>query len=42
MINTMQDKNINIGKQLDDATKGVNVDSKAEDIKNKQANSIIN
>ena len=42
MINTMQDKNINIGKQLDDATKGVNVDSKAEDIKNQQANSIVN
>ena len=42
MTNTMQDKNINIGKQLDDATKGVNVDSKAEDIKNQQANSIVN
>ena len=42
MNNIIQDKNINIGKQLDDATKGVNVDSKAEDIKNQQANSIIN
>ena len=42
MNNIIQDKNINIGKQLDDATKGVNVDSKAEDIKNKEADSIIN
>ena len=42
MNNVIQDKNINIGKQLDDATKGVNVDSKAEDIKNQQANSIVN
>lgn len=42
MINTMQDKNINIGKQLDDATKEINADSKAESIKNQQANSIIN
>ena len=42
MINTMQDKNINIGKQLDDATKGINVNSKAENIKNQQADSIIN
>ena len=42
MNNVIQDKNINIGKQLDDATKGVNVDSKAEDIKNKEADSIIN
>ena len=42
MNNVMQDKNTNIGKQLDDATKGVNVDSKAEDIKNQQANSIVN
>ena len=42
MNNIIQDKNINIGKQLDDATKGVNVDSKAEDIKNQQANSIAN
>ena len=42
MNNVIQDKNINIGKQLDDATKGVNVDSKAEDIKNQQANSITN
>ena len=29
MTNTMQDKNINIGKQLDESTKGVNVNSKA-------------
>ena len=42
MINTMQDKNINIGKQLDDATKGINVDSKAENIKNQQADSFVN
>ena len=42
MINTMQDKNINIGKQLDDATKEINADSKAESIKNQQANSIAN
>ena len=42
MNNVMQDKNINIGKQLDDATKGINVDSKAENIKNQQADSIIN
>ena len=42
MNNVIQDNNINIGKQLDDATKGVNVDSKAEDIKNQQANSITN
>ena len=42
MNNVIQDKNINIGKQLDDASKGVNVNSKAEDIKNQQANSIIN
>ena len=42
MNNAIQDKNINIGKQLDDATKGVNVDSKAENIKNQQADSIIN
>ena len=38
----MQDKNINIGKQLDDATKGVNVNSKAESIKNQQVDSIMN
>ena len=42
MNNVIQDKNINIGKQLDDATKGVNVDSKAENIKNQQANSFVN
>ena len=42
MINIMQDKNINIGKQLDDATKATNVDSKAENIKNQQANSFVN
>ena len=42
MNNVIQDKNINIGKQLDDATKGINVDSKAENIKNQQADSIIN
>lgn len=42
MINTMQDKNMNIGKQLDDSTKANNVDSKAEDIKNQQVDSITN
>ena len=42
MINAMQDKNINIGKQLDEATKGINVESKSENIKNQQANSIVN
>ena len=42
MNNVIQDKNINIGKQLDDATKQNNVDSKAENIKNQQANSIAN
>ena len=42
MINTMQDKNINIGKQLDDATKEINADSKAESIKNQQVDSIVN
>ena len=42
MNNVIQDKNTDIAKQLDDATKGVNVDSKAEDIKNQQANSIAN
>ena len=42
MTNVIQDKNINIGKQLDDATKQNNVDLKAEDIKNQQADSIIN
>ena len=38
----MQDKNTNIAKQLDDATKATNVDSKAENIKNQEADSIIN
>ncbi len=42
MINTMQDKNINIAKQLDDTTKEINVESKSENIKNKEADSIIN
>ena len=42
MNNVMQDNNINIGKQLDDATKKINVDSKAENIKNQQANSFVN
>ena len=42
MSNVTQDKNINIGKQLDNATKGINVNSKAENIKNQQANSIVN
>ena len=42
MNNIMQGQNINIGKQLDDATKGVNVDLKAENIKNQEADSIIN
>ena len=42
MINVMQDNNINIGKELDDATKGINADSKAEDIKNQQVDSIMN
>ena len=42
MNNVMQDNNINIGKQLDDATKGINVNSKAENIKNQEADSIIN
>ena len=38
----MQEKNTNIAKELDDATKEINVDSKAESIKNQQANSIVN
>ena len=42
MTNVMQDKNTNIAKQLDYAIKESNVDSKAEDIKNKEADSIIN
>ena len=42
MINTMQNKNIDIAKQLDDTTKEINVESKSENIKNKEADSIIN
>lgn len=42
MNNVMQDKNINIAKQLDDTTKEINVESKSENIKNKEADSIIN
>ena len=42
MNNVIQDNNTNIAKQLDDATKGVNVNSKAESIKNQQVDSIIN
>ena len=42
MNNVIQDKNINIGKELDDVTKASNTDSKVEDIKNQQADSIIN
>ena len=42
MNNVIQDKNTDIAKQLDDATKQNNVDSKAENIKNQQANSIAN
>ena len=42
MNNVIQDKNINIGKQLDDAIKESNVNSKAEIIKNQQADSIVN
>lgn len=42
MINITQDKNRDIAKELDDATKENNVDSKAEDIKNQQADSITN
>ena len=42
MNSTMQDKNRDIAKELDEATKQNNVDSKAEDIKNQQANSIVN
>ena len=38
----MQDKNINIGKQLDDATKATNVDLKAENIKNQEIDLITN
>ena len=42
MNNVMQDNNINIAKQLDYAIKDSNVDSKAENIKNQQANSFVN
>ena len=42
MNNVMQDKNTNIAKQLDYAIKESNVDLKAENIKNKEADSIIN
>ena len=42
MNNVMQDKNRDIAKELDDATKASNADSKAENIKNQQANSIAN
>ena len=42
MNNVIQDKNINIGKQLDDATKEINADSKAENIKNQETDSITN
>ena len=42
MNNVMQDKNIDIAKELDEATKANNVDSKAERIKNQEADSIIN
>ena len=42
MTNTMQNKNIDIAKQLDDTTKEINVESKSENIKNQQLDSIIN
>ena len=42
MNNVMQDNNTNIAKQLDDATKQNNVNLKAENIKNQEADSIIN
>lgn len=42
MINTMQNKNIDIAKQLDDTTKEINVESKSENIKNQQLDSIMN
>lgn len=42
MTNTMQNKNIDIAKQLDDSMKENNVNSKVEDIKNQQAYSITN
>lgn len=42
MTNTMQNKNIDIAKQLDDSIKDSNVNLKAENIKNQEADSIIN
>ena len=42
MNNVMQDNNTNIAKQLDYAIKDSNVDLKAENIKNQEADSIIN
>ena len=42
MTNVMQDKNTNIAKQLDYSIKDSNVDLKAENIKNQEADSIIN
>ena len=42
MNNVMQDKNRDIAKELDDAIKESNVDLKAEDIKNQQADFIVN
>ena len=42
MNNVIQYKNINIGKQLDDATNGSSVYLKSEDIKNQQVNPIAN
>ena len=42
MINITQDKNRDIAKELDDAIKDSNVDLKAENIKNQEADSIIN
>ena len=42
MNNVMQDNNTNIAKQLDYAIKDNNVDLKAENIKNQEADSIIN
>ena len=42
MTNTMQNKNIDIAKQLDDTTKEINVESKSENIKNQQLDSTMN
>ena len=42
MINITQDKNTNIAKQLDDATNGSSVYLKSENIKNQEADYIIN